>query len=217
MSSTFSAWSGGFDSDQSNTDEPGLRNIFDMHGADVEAVNDWFLGSESLGFAWDELALDWQPDSHTSPRGPASPAQQHALLADSSSFEGSSTVDDYGFTSGTSPTETHHQWTDGILSMESAETSTACLASSEPITHTRSTPRLQCWQHGCRGRTFTSFSNYRRHVKEKEGKKKKAVCSRCGQQFARTSGRNIHYAQRRCKITLLDANGVPARVRMEPE
>ena len=73
---------------------------------------------------------------------------------------------------------------------------------------------LQCWQHGCRGRSFTSFSNYRRHLKEKEGKTKKAICSRCGQQFARASGRNVHYAGRKCKVIQFDANGVPSRTRI---
>ena len=73
---------------------------------------------------------------------------------------------------------------------------------------------LQCWQHGCRGRSFSSYSNYRRHVKEKEAIVEKAVCSRCGQQFVRKSVRNIHYTQRRCKMIQFDANGIPVRVRI---
>jgi hypothetical protein len=218
MPSISSAWSGDlfeFESDQSNTDEPGLGNTFDMTQADAQTMDDLVFGSESLELACYGLALDWQP-SHML-------THQYTLSVDSLGLERSSTVDDYAFTSDTTSTASRHQPPGGTPSTEevdSAETSPAGMAPCEPITENAGqTPSLltlqpRCWQHGCQGRTFTSFSNYRRHVKEKEGRIKKAVCSRCGQQFARASGRNIHYAQRRCKITLFDANGVPVKVRM---
>jgi hypothetical protein len=218
MSSMSSAWSGDlfeFEPDQSNTDEPGFGNTFDMTRADAQTTDDLVFGSESLELACYGLALDWQPSQMLT--------HQYTLPVDSLGLEGSSTVHNYAFTSGTTSTATRHQQTGSTPSTEeahSAETSPAGMVPCEPITEiagqtaSLSTLRPQCWQHGCRGRTFTSFSNYRRHVKEKEGKIKKVTCPRCGQQFARASGRNIHYAQRRCKITLFDANGVPVKVRM---
>jgi len=74
---------------------------------------------------------------------------------------------------------------------------------------------IRCWQHGCDGRTFSSLSNYRRHCKEKNQHQSKAVCYRCGRSFSRTAGRDLHYSERRCLVTLLDANGIPFRTKLE--
>ncbi|BDD62949.1 hypothetical protein MAP00_007901 [Monascus purpureus] len=76
--------------------------------------------------------------------------------------------------------------------------------SSEPerqIPVTSSRPRPQCWDHGCNGREFSTFSNLLRHQREKSGVIAKAECPICGAVFTRTTARNIHVAQGKCKST----------------
>ncbi|OJJ47997.1 hypothetical protein ASPZODRAFT_131644 [Penicilliopsis zonata CBS 506.65] len=75
-------------------------------------------------------------------------------------------------------------------------------APSEPEHHVRvisSRPRPQCWDHGCNGREFSTFSNLLRHQREKSGVVAKAECPICGAVFTRTTARNIHVAQGKCK------------------
>ena len=62
-----------------------------------------------------------------------------------------------------------------------------------------SRPRSQCWDHGCNGREFSTFSNLLRHQREKSGVVAKAECPICGAVFTRTTARNIHIAQGKCK------------------
>ncbi|KAJ5619885.1 hypothetical protein N7510_003869 [Penicillium lagena] len=73
---------------------------------------------------------------------------------------------------------------------------------SEPEHQVRvisSRPRPQCWDHGCNGREFSTFSNLLRHQREKSGVVAKAECPICGAVFTRTTARNIHVAQGKCK------------------
>ena len=67
--------------------------------------------------------------------------------------------------------------------------------------------QVQCWQHGCKGRTFSSLSNYRRHCREKR-LNRLPTCPRCGGRFSRTGARVSHYQKRRCKMVVLDGSGV---------
>lgn len=69
---------------------------------------------------------------------------------------------------------------------------------------------VQCWQHGCNGRSFSSLSNYRRHIRERS--KPPAMCQLCGQRFSRKGARDAHQAQQRCKVVYFDSNGVPFKV-----
>ncbi|KAJ5899471.1 hypothetical protein N7495_004215 [Penicillium taxi] len=64
-----------------------------------------------------------------------------------------------------------------------------------------SRPRPQCWDHGCNGREFSTFSNLLRHQREKSGVVAKAECPICRAVFTRTTARNIHVAQGKCKGT----------------
>ncbi len=50
----------------------------------------------------------------------------------------------------------------------------------------------QCWEHGCNGRQFSTFSNLLRHQREKSGKANKSTCPRCGAEFTRTTAMNGH-------------------------
>ncbi|CAI6338412.1 unnamed protein product [Periconia digitata] len=62
-----------------------------------------------------------------------------------------------------------------------------------------SRPKPQCWEHGCNGRQFSTFSNLLRHQREKSGTATKSTCPRCGAEFTRTTARNGHMAHEKCK------------------
>ncbi|KIX05958.1 uncharacterized protein Z518_03932 [Rhinocladiella mackenziei CBS 650.93] len=62
-----------------------------------------------------------------------------------------------------------------------------------------SRPKPQCWDHGCNGRQFSTFSNLLRHQREKSGSAMKAVCPHCGTEFTRTTARNGHMSGGKCK------------------
>ncbi|RMZ82327.1 hypothetical protein DV738_g1746, partial [Chaetothyriales sp. CBS 135597] len=62
-----------------------------------------------------------------------------------------------------------------------------------------SRPKPQCWDHGCNGRQFSTFSNLLRHQREKNGHAIKAVCPDCGMLFTRTTARNGHMNGGKCK------------------
>ncbi|KAL2870756.1 uncharacterized protein BJX67DRAFT_246574 [Aspergillus lucknowensis] len=67
-------------------------------------------------------------------------------------------------------------------------------------------PKPQCWDHGCNGREFSTFSNLLRHQREKSGVVAKAECPSCGAVFTRTTARNIHVAQGKCKGLVRDSS-----------
>lgn len=62
-----------------------------------------------------------------------------------------------------------------------------------------SRPKPQCWEHGCNGRQFSTFSNLLRHQREKSGSAMKATCPHCGTEFTRTTARNGHMYSGKCK------------------
>jgi hypothetical protein len=62
-----------------------------------------------------------------------------------------------------------------------------------------SRPKPQCWDHGCNGRQFSTFSNLLRHQREKSGSAMKAICPYCGTEFTRTTARNGHMYGGKCK------------------
>jgi uncharacterized Zn-finger protein len=60
--------------------------------------------------------------------------------------------------------------------------------------------RPQCWDHGCNGREFSTFSNLLRHQREKSGSAAKSYCPKCGAEFTRTTARNGHMEHGKCKL-----------------
>lgn len=60
-------------------------------------------------------------------------------------------------------------------------------------------PKPQCWEHGCNGRQFSTFSNLLRHQREKSGQATKATCPNCHAEFTRTTARNGHLLHDKCK------------------
>lgn len=60
-------------------------------------------------------------------------------------------------------------------------------------------PKPRCWEHGCNGRQFSTFSNLLRHQREKSGHAAKASCPNCGAEFTRTTARNGHLLYDKCK------------------
>ncbi|THY00812.1 hypothetical protein D6D03_06262, partial [Aureobasidium pullulans] len=57
----------------------------------------------------------------------------------------------------------------------------------------------RCWLPCCNGRTFSNQSNLARHQREKRGEGAKMKCSFCGVGFSRSSARDKHEAERRCR------------------
>ncbi|KAH0194545.1 hypothetical protein KCV03_g254, partial [Aureobasidium melanogenum] len=57
----------------------------------------------------------------------------------------------------------------------------------------------RCWDPCCHGRTFSNNSNLARHQREKRGGSAKLKCSMCGTEFSRSSARNAHEAEKRCR------------------
>ncbi|QBZ56803.1 hypothetical protein PoMZ_01719 [Pyricularia oryzae] len=62
-----------------------------------------------------------------------------------------------------------------------------------------SRPKSQCWEHGCNGRSFSTFSNLLKHQRKKLGQATKATCLDCGTEFTRTTARNFHQKNGKCK------------------
>ncbi|KAI8939656.1 hypothetical protein NX059_003413 [Plenodomus lindquistii] len=60
-------------------------------------------------------------------------------------------------------------------------------------------PKPTCWDHGCNGRQFSTFSNLLRHQREKSGTASKSLCPKCGAEFTRTTARNGHMQHDKCK------------------
>ncbi|KAK3060706.1 hypothetical protein LTS18_007936, partial [Coniosporium uncinatum] len=69
----------------------------------------------------------------------------------------------------------------------------------DPVRVLNTRPKPQCWEHGCNGRQFSTFSNLLRHQREKSGTASKSTCPRCGAEFTRTTARNGHMAHDKCK------------------
>ncbi|PGH28891.1 hypothetical protein GX50_08358 [[Emmonsia] crescens] len=72
-------------------------------------------------------------------------------------------------------------------------------APDDQVRVVNSRPKPQCWDHGCNGREFSTFSNLLRHQREKAGTATKSECPHCGTVFTRTTARNGHLAQGKCK------------------
>ena len=72
------------------------------------------------------------------------------------------------------------------------------LGSDSSIRVLNQRPKPQCWEHGCNGRQFSTFSNLLRHQREKSGTAAKSYCPKCGAEFTRTTARNGHLAHDKC-------------------
>jgi hypothetical protein len=68
---------------------------------------------------------------------------------------------------------------------------------------------IRCWLHGCKGRSFTHLSNYRRHCRENLRQEARFSCLICGKRFTRKAAWKIHTDQQQCRFIDYDANGVP--------
>lgn len=73
------------------------------------------------------------------------------------------------------------------------------LGSEQSIRVLNQRPKPQCWEHGCNGRQFSTFSNLLRHQREKSGTAAKSYCPKCGAEFTRTTARNGHLAHDKCQ------------------
>lgn len=64
-----------------------------------------------------------------------------------------------------------------------------------------------CWEHGCNGKVFSSWSNLRRHERERASQAPRCYCPRCGAYFTRTTARNQHLANMSCSRIRRYSNG----------
>ena len=80
-----------------------------------------------------------------------------------------------------------------------AHRNTGGLEIQRPVRVMGARPKPQCWEHGCNGRQFSTFSNLLRHQREKSGTAAKSSCPRCGAVFTRTTARNGHVENEKCK------------------
>jgi uncharacterized Zn-finger protein len=62
-----------------------------------------------------------------------------------------------------------------------------------------SRPKPQCFEHGCNGRQFSTFSNLLRHQREKSGTAMKSQCPKCHAEFTRTTAMKGHMQHDKCK------------------
>ncbi|KAI9670243.1 MAG: hypothetical protein M1831_006457 [Alyxoria varia] len=60
-------------------------------------------------------------------------------------------------------------------------------------------PKPRCFDHGCSGREFSTFSNLLRHQRERDGTATKSHCPQCGAEFTRTTAMQHHLAHSKCK------------------
>ncbi|KND89496.1 hypothetical protein TOPH_05849 [Tolypocladium ophioglossoides CBS 100239] len=91
---------------------------------------------------------------------------------------------------------------DSGMMYQMAGVTTSSNASTQEGSHVRvvqSRPKPRCWEHGCNGRQFSTFSNLLRHQREKSGQAAKATCPNCGAEFTRTTARNGHLLHDKCK------------------
>lgn len=110
----------------------------------------------------------------------------------------------------------HGQWVDQLsfldcsghsglvedLAMEHLSTGSAC---TDKTLNGDDMP--VCWDHGCHGKIFSSWSNLRRHQREKAGKSPKSYCPQCGAYFSRSTARNQHMANMSCGRIRRYSNG----------
>ncbi|KAI9640920.1 hypothetical protein NHQ30_010761 [Ciborinia camelliae] len=80
-----------------------------------------------------------------------------------------------------------------------SQSSHSPLESRDHVRVVQTRPKPQCWDHGCNGRQFSTFSNLLRHQREKSGVASKSSCPNCGAEFTRTTARNGHMAHEKCK------------------
>lgn len=62
----------------------------------------------------------------------------------------------------------------------------------------QSQSQYRCWKHGCEGRTFSSSANFRRHLREQEGRGRKWMCMYCMKEFSRSSACRHHINEGVC-------------------
>ena len=85
-----------------------------------------------------------------------------------------------------------------FVASSASDASSKSLGADSSIRVINQRPKPQCWEHGCNGRQFSTFSNLLRHQREKSGTAPKSYCPKCGAEFTRTTARNGHLAHDKC-------------------
>jgi hypothetical protein len=69
--------------------------------------------------------------------------------------------------------------------------------------------RFICWDHGCQGRVFTTYSNLRRRCRKRSETPEKTTCEGCGRQFSRPAAKTRHQDRGRCKRSATTGHYAP--------
>jgi hypothetical protein len=93
----------------------------------------------------------------------------------------------------------------GVESMKVGQTDS--ITHSQRVKLLQSRPKPRCWEHGCSGREFATFSLLLRHQRGMAAKTA-VYCPSCNASFARTTGRNSHLLHGKCKQHQCDAGTV---------
>ncbi|KAK3366494.1 hypothetical protein B0H63DRAFT_536570 [Podospora didyma] len=111
---------------------------------------------------------------------------------------------DYGYPTSTAPNLSSHYgrpiMPDPNLGMYSVPSAMApgSQDSTGKVRVVQSQHKPECWEHGCQGRKFSTFSNFTRHIRER-GKQNRVVCSACSREFTRGTALNNHLQNKNCK------------------
>ena len=92
-----------------------------------------------------------------------------------------------------------HSTTESSVRQPTLPTPAPLESSREEYLSSAARPKPQCFEHGCNGREFSTFSNLLRHQRERSGSATKSVCPHCGTEFTRTTARNGHLTSGKCK------------------
>jgi hypothetical protein len=129
----------------------------------------------------------------------ASPNEQLWSAAESASTQ----VDDYPQSVGTSVYQNAQYHIHPESSPPESSTQHAASNGSEEQT------QFICWDHGCQGRVFTTYSNLRRHCREQSETPEKTTCEGCGRQFSRPAAKTRHQDRGRCKRPAITGHYAP--------
>ncbi|KAK3996540.1 hypothetical protein QBC44DRAFT_365660 [Cladorrhinum sp. PSN332] len=150
------------------------------------------------------LMAEPQPPQYLPPFSPQIPDQGQASMF-TSPYPPQSYMPDYGYQASAPPSLPSHYgrpvMADPSMGMYPGPPvmgqSSQDASGQVRVVHSR--PKPQCWEHGCNGRQFSTFSNLLRHQREKSGQATKATCPNCGAEFTRTTARNGHLQHDKCK------------------
>ena len=112
--------------------------------------------------------------------------------------------------------DAYWQYNTPVLPTVDEHTTPSSPRTGQKITHKRPRPKPQCWEHGCNGREFTTFSNLLRHQRERSGTAPPSYCPHCGEDLGGSTARTYHLLQSKCKPHTTSRSGSRGRGALIP-